>query len=89
MSKKALPNMANWTDRQIAEFWQTHDSADYWDDLEEVTEVVFEQRPKGTIAMRLDTDDLTKLKQLAIKQGVGYSTLVRMWVKEKLASVAP
>lgn len=59
-----------------------------WDEMEEATDIEFEQRPKGTIAMRLDTDDLTKLKQLAVKQGVGYSTLIRMWVKEKLESVA-
>lgn len=88
MSNKKLPDMASWTDRQIAEFWQAHDSADYWDEMEEATDLEFEQRPKGTIAMRLDNDDLTKLKRIAVKQGVGYSTLIRVWVKEKLESVA-
>lgn len=89
MLKQKLPDMAGWTDRQIAEFWQANDSADYWDDMEDATDVEFEQRPKGAIAMRLDAADLTKLKRLATKQGVGYSTLIRMWVKEKLENAAP
>lgn len=85
MSKKKLPDMTGWTNRQVAEFWMTHSSADYWEDMEDAEDVEFEQYPKGVIAMRLDDEDLKQLKHLATEQGIGYSTLIRMWIKEKLS----
>lgn len=36
------------------------------------------------ISMRMDPDVVGKLKRVAGKKGVGYQTLVRMWVHERL-----
>lgn len=87
MPKKKLPDMGNWTNRQIAEFWATHDSADYWDDMEDTDEIEFVRPNKPAIALRLDESDIERIKSLADKQGIGYTTLIRMWLKEKLATV--
>lgn len=33
---KKLPDMSDWTAKEVHEFWKTHSSADYWDQTEEV-----------------------------------------------------
>jgi len=84
MPKKKLPNMSHWTDRQIAEFWAIHSTADYWDDLEEASDLEIEKQSKETVAVRLDKQDIQALKTMADKQGIGHTTLIRIWIKEKL-----
>jgi antitoxin component of RelBE/YafQ-DinJ toxin-antitoxin module len=38
------------------------------------------------LTLRLDEPTLDELKEAADSKGLGMSTLVRMWVKEKLAN---
>ena len=42
-------------------------------------------RKERVLTLRLDEPTLDDLKQVAHSKGLGMSTLVRMWVKEKLA----
>jgi len=86
IAQKKLPNMNEWTLDQIAEFWDTHDSADYWNDMKEV-ELSIERGPLKTVSVKLSETDLKLLKAIADKQGVGHTTLIRMWLKEKLLSL--
>lgn len=86
IAQKKLPNMNEWTLDQIAEFWDTHDSADYWNDMKEV-ELSIERGPLKTVSVKLSEADLNLLKTIADKQGVGHTTLIRMWLKEKLLSL--
>ncbi len=84
MSKrKRLPDMSQWTAQQIHEFWKTHSSADYWDETEEVEVTVRKQRRKP-VSIKLSEADLKCVKQIARARGLGYTTLLRLWVKEKL-----
>jgi hypothetical protein len=48
--------------------------------------VTFHRAPKRdtTIGVRLTGDEATELRQLAERQGVGASTLLRMWAREHL-----
>lgn len=32
---KKLPDMSDWTAKEVHEFWKTHSSADYWDQTNE------------------------------------------------------
>ncbi|MEA2040219.1 MAG: CopG family antitoxin [Thermodesulfobacteriota bacterium] len=41
-------------------------------------------RKERVLTLRLDEPTLDELKQVANRKGLGMSTLVRMWVKEKL-----
>jgi len=41
-------------------------------------------RKERVLTLRLDEPTLHDLKELANRKGLGMSTLVRMWVKEKL-----
>ena len=42
-------------------------------------------RKKRVLTLRLDEPTLDELKEVASRKGLGMSTLVRMWVKEKLS----
>ena len=75
--------MSEWSNEQIAEFWETHNAADYEDELEEV-ELEVEGPIMEQVTFRLDHDDVEAIKGIAKDVGVGHTTLVRMWVKEKL-----
>ena len=68
-----------------SEFWDTHDFTDYLDDTTEVDVTIIDARPrKAQISLRLDPQTITRLKTVAARRGVGYQTLIRMWVMERL-----
>ena len=81
---KKLPDMSEWTDEQIAEFWETHDSTDYVDQMEEADVQVDVPEDYRVISLRLDAKDIGSVKQIARKKGVPYTVLLRMWIREKL-----
>ena len=70
---------------EAREFWQDNDFADFAADTNDAT-IKFVRRQKTQITFRLDPADVEKLKEIAGSKGLSYSTLIRMWVKEKLAS---
>lgn len=70
-----------------AEFWDTHDITDYLDELRPV-EVRFAPNLSSGMTVRLDPADREALGRIAVERGVGPSTLVRMWIKERLRSEA-
>jgi predicted DNA binding CopG/RHH family protein len=80
---KKLPDMTEWTAKEIHEFWKTHSSADYWDETEEV-EVEVRRRPRRPVSVKLSDEDVRALKRIADEKGMGYTTLLRVWIKEKL-----
>ena len=76
-----------------APWWETHDAADYLDELKEVkvefSPETIQPPPKLTkgIHVRLDPRILLKLRAIASSKGLGATTLARMWILEKLRSV--
>lgn len=73
------------TTAEEAAFWDTHSFADYMDEFERVKEPVFVRPPKKVISLRLDRQMVDMLEMIAREKEIPYTTLVRMWVKEKLA----
>jgi hypothetical protein len=78
--KKRLPR----TDsiKKLARFWDTHDLTDFEDELEEVTEQVFE--PQTVIPLNLDSAEAKAVRKIAKKKGVADAELIRDWVREKI-----
>ncbi|HHS98591.1 MAG TPA: hypothetical protein ENK08_12000 [Chloroflexi bacterium] len=73
-------------EREEAEFWDTHDSTEFLEETEPVDVVFVDARPpKKQISLRLDPDVIERLKAIAARKGIGYQTLIRMWVMERLA----
>jgi len=80
--KKRLPDMTKWSDQRIHEFWKTHDSADYWEETEPVrVKAIAKAR---AVSVKLTEADITQLKSLAQHLGIGHTTLIRLWVKQRL-----
>jgi hypothetical protein len=80
MKTEALPQ----TDsiQELAQFWDTHDITDFEDELEEVTEPVFE-RP-SVIALQLESAEAEAVRKLAEANGIADVDLIRGWVREKI-----
>lgn len=73
------------TEDEERKFWATHDSTKYFDAMREVKGFIRDTRPKKkAISIRVDEPALAQLKRVAAKKGLGYQTLMRQWVLEKL-----
>lgn len=68
--------------REIGEFWDTHDLADYWDKTHPV-EVDIDIRSEVTY-YALEASLSERIRLLAEKRGVSPETLLNLWVQEKL-----
>jgi hypothetical protein len=66
---------------EIAEFWDTHSLADYWD---ETHEVEFEVRAERRRRITLDPRVYAQLEVQARARGLLPETLVNLWVAERL-----
>ena len=78
-----IPKFAS--EQEESDFWDTHDSTDYLDDTTPEDVIFVDARPNKTqISLRLEPDTIAKLKEVARRKGVGYQTLIRMWVMERL-----
>jgi hypothetical protein len=69
---------------ELARFWDTHDLTDFEDQLEEVTEPVFERLNEIVVELHLKRQEFDVIEQLAESQGVESAELVRGWVLEKI-----
>lgn len=68
-------------DERIAEFWDTHTLADYWDQTHEVE---FEVRAKRRRRITLDPEVYAELEAQARTRGLSPETLVNLWLAERL-----
>lgn len=80
-AKDPIPRFA--TREEEAEFWDTHDFTDYWDDLEPAN---LEVSPNlaSAILVPLDGETLSQIYQHADAEGVDAENLVRTWILERL-----
>lgn len=77
-----IPKFKN--DKEAAKFWGTNSFADYYKDTKEA-EIRFIKKPKKTVAIRLDPDDIKSVEKIAGIKGLSYTSLLRMWIKEQLS----
>ncbi len=75
------------TEEETAVFWDTHDFTDYVGDTEPADDVVFERPKKETLSIRLEHTQIIQLKKLSRTVGLGYTSLIRSWVIERLAKL--
>ena len=69
---------------ELARFWDWHDVTDFQDQLEEVTEPVFQGQPGVRFIIRLNANDLARLRVLANARGLEEAVLIREWVLDRL-----
>ena len=66
---------------EIADFWDTHSLADYWD---QTCEVEFEVRAKRRRRVTLDPEVYAQVEVQARTRGILPETLVNLWLAERL-----
>jgi len=66
---------------EIADFWDTHSLADYWDQTQEVE---FEIGAKRRRRVTLDPDVYERLETQAHIRGLQTETLANLWLAERL-----
>lgn len=71
------------SDKEIRGFWDTHSLADFGEDLKPAS-IAFKKTQKEVVSIRLERPRILALKHLAHRLGIGYSSLARIWVMEKL-----
>lgn len=80
------------SDEEVAAWFDTHDSAPYIDDMTEAEEkfevvrTIFVTRPMD---VRLRSDYLEAIQEVAERKGIPYQILVQTWLLEKLTQEAP
>ncbi len=79
---RKIPKFRN--NEEAMRFWQTHSFKDYNIDTREA-EIRFVKKPKKTVAIRLDPEDIKAVERIANRKGLSYTSLLRMWIKEHLA----
>jgi hypothetical protein len=75
------------SDEEQLEFWETHGLSEEF--LDKTEEVPAEERPRrpgkaAPISVRFDAHTLERLKALADHRGIGYQTLLKQFVGERL-----
>jgi hypothetical protein len=71
--------------KEEVDFWDKHSFADYVDESKPVL-VKRNQQLEQILSVRFDGDTVNQLEVEADKKGIGATTLVRMWVKERLSA---
>lgn len=66
---------------EIADFWDTHSLADYWD---QTREVEFEVRAKRRRRVTLDPAVYAQIEAQAQVRGLLPETLINLWLAERL-----
>ena len=68
--------------KNIAEFWDSHDLADYWDRIEPAE---FEVDIRSEITYyALDRKLSELIRDIARERGISPDTLLNLWIQEKL-----
>jgi predicted glycoside hydrolase/deacetylase ChbG (UPF0249 family) len=80
-AERCIPEFAS--REAAAEFWDSHDITDFLDELRPV-KARFARNLSEGITVRFDPETLGRLREEARKKGIGPTTLVRMWVLERL-----
>lgn len=72
------------SEEEAAAFWDTHSPEDFPEEFEPVKVKFSRPLIKRGLTVKLSEETIEKLRQLGQEQGVGPSTLVRMWIMERL-----
>lgn len=68
--------------QELAQFWDQHDLTDFEEELEEITEPVFESTT--VIPLNLESDEAQAVRRIAEAKGIADAELIRGWVREKI-----
>jgi predicted DNA binding CopG/RHH family protein len=62
--------------KEEREFWESHSSSDYWEDMEE-SQDTFKRANMKSISLKIDPGLLNKIRIVAHKRGLSYNAMIR------------
>jgi len=71
----------------IAEFWDTHSLADYWD-LTEPAEFEFDPQARRHYLVAVDPALLARIRTIARRKGLQTESLINLWLEQRLQEAA-
>lgn len=82
MNPKKIPQ----TDsiQELAQFWDTHDSTDFEDELEEVQAPIFNSR----VTVSLTTEEIKIVTDIAEARGIFPRQLIQEWITERIETLS-
>ncbi len=83
--QRTIPEFAN--REEEAEFWDTHDIADYWDELKPV-KVKFSESIDHAVIVSFDLDTFNELLEIARERGIFVDALLQTWIVDRIKGVA-
>ena len=72
------------SEEEMQEFWSTHDSAGYWEDMEDDDVEISFVPQKHLIVMPLNEDLLRNVRKLALEKGISSVQLLQKWIVDGL-----
>ena len=72
------------TEAEEARFWDTHDSTAFLDEFKPAKLTFTRPRPKVLVSVRIAKSEVELLRRIAARKGLGYGSLIRMWLTERL-----
>ena len=71
----------------IADFWDTHSLADYWEQTEPV-EFEFDPQARRRYLIAVDPDVLARVQTVARQKGLATESLINLWLEQRLHAPA-
>ena len=72
------------SEAEEARFWDTHDSTDYLGEFRPAKVRFPKPKPKILVSLRIAKSEVAALRHLAARKGLGYASLIRLWLTERL-----
>ena len=65
-------------------FWDTHSITEFMNEFTPA-KITFTKPKRKLVSIRLDTEQIESLRQVASHKGIGYLSLIRYWISERIA----
>ncbi|PIU73484.1 hypothetical protein COS78_02145 [Candidatus Shapirobacteria bacterium CG06_land_8_20_14_3_00_40_12] len=85
-TKSKIPVFKNY--QEEAKFWDTHSITDFMDELKPIKITFKLKSPKeDSVVIRLQKPLKRRLEEVAANQGLSMSTMIRMWMIDRLRTI--
>lgn len=68
------------TEHEMREFWDAHDSAEYFEDMDDDEVSVEFNRDNGVLAIPLGEERARSLRRIALEEGLSSNVLLKNWI---------
>ncbi|MCD4766207.1 MAG: BrnA antitoxin family protein [Methanosarcinales archaeon] len=70
------------TEQEMRDFWDTHDSADYFEDMDDDEISVEFKGDTGVLVIPLGEERARSVRGIALEEGISSNVLLKNWIDE-------